>query len=219
MQKSFKSRFRPNVKFKIPVECIKQFDFGLGFPAYAVTSIKGDSLSHVYCENQRDLFNRANSSLVSIYEAMPEFIPDGMRYNKELDKLVPDIVNVEFERVKFDDFSDKYEQINKRENGFIKADLNKIDFTLVDPFAYKDLGKQLTIGAEKYERDNWQKGDILTYLAALQRHLNDVEIALIENDFEKLIDDTGVNQGAALMFNSMAVHYFIRKILKDKNVK
>jgi len=53
----------------------------------------------------------------------------------------------------------------------------------------------------------------------LQRHLNDVEIALIENDFEKLIDDTGVNQGAALMFNSMAVHYFIRKILKDKNVK
>lgn len=108
----------------------------------------------------------------------------------------------------------KDEKINTRENGFIKADLDKVDFTLVDPYAYKDLGKQLTIGEKKYSRDNWKKGDILSYLAALERHINDVKIALEEDNIEKLIDDTGVNQGGALMFNSMAVHYFIRQILE-----
>lgn len=36
---------------------------------------------------------------VSVYEAFEHCIPDGMRYNKELDKLVPDVINVEFEKV------------------------------------------------------------------------------------------------------------------------
>lgn len=36
---------------------------------------------------------------VSVYEAFEHCIPDGMRYNKELDKLVPDITNVDFEKV------------------------------------------------------------------------------------------------------------------------
>lgn len=45
---------------------------------------------------------------VSIYEAFEHCIPDGMRYNKELDKLVPDVINVEFEKV-----------LNASENGDI----------------------------------------------------------------------------------------------------
>lgn len=36
---------------------------------------------------------------VSVYEAFEHCIPDGMRYNKELDKLVPDVINVEFVKV------------------------------------------------------------------------------------------------------------------------
>lgn len=182
--------------------------------------------------NTEDLYKKFGSYIinfkeVSIYEGMPELIPDGMRYSKELDELVSDVISasdeycsgikVEFEKVV--DYTE--EKINQRENGFIKADLDKIDFTLVEPYAYQDLAKQLTIGAKKYSKDNWKKGDILSYLAALERHINYVKIALEENDLQKLIDDTGVNQGGALMFNSMAIHYFIRQILKDgeKNAK
>lgn len=94
MKKDFESRFMPNVKFKIPTECIKQFNFGLSFPAYGVISIDGNSISHVFTENQRHLFNnRIDTILVSIYEAMPELIPDGMRYDKELNKLVSCIIS------------------------------------------------------------------------------------------------------------------------------
>ena len=32
---------------------------------------------------------------VSVYEAFEHCIPDGMRYNKELDKLVPDVIQWE----------------------------------------------------------------------------------------------------------------------------
>lgn len=180
-----------------------------------------------------DSFSSSIATEISIYNLFPSCIPEDMRYDKELDKLVPNIL----EKNEIPDFmgqifdfsklSDAYlnsgfrklsnnEAINERENGFVKADLGKIDFTLVDPYAYRDLAKQLTIGVKKYSRDNWQKGDILSYLAALERHINDVRIALEEDDIEKLIDDTEVNQGGALMFNSMAIHYFIRQILERR---
>lgn len=113
----------------------------------------------------------------------------------------------------------KKETISKRENGFIKADLGKLDFSLVDPFAYSDLAFQLTVGAEKYNKDNWKKGDMNIYLSALERHIQDIKKALDEDDVEKLIDDTGIQHGGALLCNSMFIHYFIRQILKDKNVK
>ena len=221
MKNDFKSRFMPNIKFKFKGDITKISDIidakmlsnGL---LYAITNSKGNAIFHIpdIC------FDFCILKEVSIYEAIPELIPDGIRYNKELDKLVPDVISasdeycsgikVEFEKVV--DYTE--EKIKKRENGFIKADLDKIDFTLVEPYAYQDLAKQLTLGVKKYSRDNWKKGDILSYLAALERHINHVKIALEENDLQKLIDDTGVNQGGALMFNSMAIHYFIRKELE-----
>jgi hypothetical protein len=223
MKKDFESRFMPDVKFKIPVECIKQFDFGLGFPAYGVTSTCGYSIPYLYVENERHLFtNRIDTPLVSIYEAIPELIPDGMRYNKELDKLVSDAIEdkksvAEQYFVGID--LRKKEIINERKNGFIKADLEKLDFSLVDPFAYSDLAFQLTVGAKKYSKDNWKKGDINIYLSALERHLQDIKKALDNGDIEDLIDDTGIQHGGALLCNSMFIHYFIRQTLKDKNVK
>lgn len=154
---------------------------------------------------------------VSIYEAIPKLIPDGMRYNKELDKLVPDIINIEFEKIKFDDFADNYEQILKRENGFIKADKKKINFSLVDPYAYEDLGKCLTIGAEKYDPGNWKLGDIESYISALDRHLLDIKKAVVDKDKSLFIDkDTKLQHGANLLCNAMFLHYFIRKELEGK---
>ncbi len=108
----------------------------------------------------------------------------------------------------------KKELINERENGFIKADKYKPDFSLVDPYAYEDLAGQLTLGAKKYNKDNWKKGTLQDYLSAMERHLTDVKKALEEDSIESLNDDTGLQHGAAIMCNAMFIHYFIRKKLK-----
>lgn len=118
MKKDFESRFMPNVKFLLPkqsdartwfnlLEIIKvdSFDNYIGFCTNALGDIIYNGFEVI------ELFNNYKSvhKEVSIYEAIPELIPDGMRYNKELDKLVPDVVSneslyhsgikVEFEKV------------------------------------------------------------------------------------------------------------------------
>lgn len=159
---------------------------------------------------------------VSVYVAFKDCIPDGMRYNKELDKLVPDIVSAADEycsgiKVEFEKVNEGKEQILKRENGFIKADKEKTNFSLVDPYAYEDLGKCLTIGAKKYSPDNWKLGDIESYIAALDRHLIDIKKAVLDKDKTLFIDkDTTLQHGANLLCNAMFIHYFIRKQLEEK---
>ena len=112
----------------------------------------------------------------------------------------------------FEKVVDYTEQILKRENGFFKADKEKINFSLVDPYAYEDLGKCLTIGAKKYSPDNWKLGDIESYIAALDRHLIDIKKAVLDKDKTLFIDkDTTLQHGANLMCNAMFIHYFIRK--------
>ena len=158
---------------------------------------------------------------VSVYEAFEHCIPDGMRYNKELDKLVPDVISASAEycggiKVEFEKVVDYTEQILKRENGFFKADKEKINFSLVDPYAYEDLGKCLTIGAKKYSPDNWKLGDIESYIAALDRHLIDIKKAVLDKDKSLFIDkDTTLQHGANLLCNAMFIHYFIRKELEE----
>ena len=216
MKKDFESRFMPSCKFSIMGKNREIFN-SLDIPLihnYIRTSISGEIAA--LCDYQT-WFKGWEEKEVSIYEAIPELIPDGMRYNKELDKLVPDVINVEFEKVKFDDFADNYEQILKRENGFIKADKKKINFSLVDPYAYEDLGKCLTIGAEKYDPDNWKLGDIQSYISALDRHLLDIKKAVVDKDKSLFIDkDTTLQHGANLLCNAMFLHYFIRKELEGK---
>ena len=53
---------------------------------------------------------------VSVYEAFEHCIPDGMRYNKELDKLVPDVISASNEycsgiKVEFENARDYSEEI------------------------------------------------------------------------------------------------------------
>lgn len=161
------------------------------------------------------------SKEVSVYEAFEHCIPDGMRYNKELDKLVPDVISASNEycsgiKVEFEKVLEYSEEILQRENGFIKADKEKINFSLVDPYAYEDLGKCLTIGAKKYSPDNWKLGDIESYIAALDRHLIDIKKAVLDKDKSLFIDkDTALQHGANVLCNAMFIHYFIRKELEE----
>ena len=98
---------------------------------------------------------------------------------------------------------------------FVKFDSDKPMFHLTDPFAMEDLAKCLTFGAKKYDADNWKKGDILTYISALERHLGDVKKGVLLDDAEFFMDqDSGLQHGAALLCNSMFIHYFIREKTK-----
>jgi hypothetical protein len=54
-----------------------------------------------------------------------------------------------------------------------KYDGGKLEYGLLPPLALEETVKVLTFGAQKYERDNWQKvGDAKRrYFDALQRHV------------------------------------------------
>jgi hypothetical protein len=54
-----------------------------------------------------------------------------------------------------------------------KFDGGKLEYGLVPPLALKSLVEVLTFGAQKYERDNWQKvpDSKRRYFDALQRHV------------------------------------------------
>jgi hypothetical protein len=54
-----------------------------------------------------------------------------------------------------------------------KFDGGKLEYGLLPPFALEETVKVLTFGAQKYERDNWQKvpDSKRRYFDALQRHL------------------------------------------------
>jgi hypothetical protein len=54
-----------------------------------------------------------------------------------------------------------------------KFDGGKLEYGLLPPLALEETVKVLTFGAQKYERDNWQKvpDSKRRYFDALQRHL------------------------------------------------
>jgi hypothetical protein len=54
-----------------------------------------------------------------------------------------------------------------------KFDGGKLEYGLLPPLALKEVVKVLTFGAQKYERDNWQKvpDSKRRYFDALQRHV------------------------------------------------
>ena len=54
-----------------------------------------------------------------------------------------------------------------------KFDGGKLEYGLLPPHALKEVVKVLTFGAQKYERDNWQKvpDSKRRYFDAMQRHV------------------------------------------------
>ena len=56
----------------------------------------------------------------------------------------------------------------------VKYDGGKLQYSLVPPYALKEVARNLTLGLEKYkERDNWKKVEnaVQRYTDALYRHL------------------------------------------------
>lgn len=107
--------------------------------------------------------------------------------------------------------------MNQNSN-FMKFDNDKPMYSLVDPYAYEDLAKVMTFGAKKYAPGNWKLGDIERYISALERHLAEIKKSVVDEDFSLLIDsDSGLQHGAALMFNAQAIHYFVRLQLNLTN--
>lgn len=54
-----------------------------------------------------------------------------------------------------------------------KFDVGKLEYGLLPPLALEETVKVLTFGAQKYERDNWQRvpDSKRRYFDALQRHV------------------------------------------------
>lgn len=125
MKKDFKSRLMPNIKFKIngdiskcsDVFDIKMLEYGL---FHAITDINGSKIFHI----PNISFDSCIYKEVSIYEAIPELIPDGMRYNKELDKLVPDVIT-DFKSKKSSMTDWAKENINPNIVAFDDVEINK----------------------------------------------------------------------------------------------
>lgn len=91
-------------------------------------------------------------------------------------------------------------------SNFIKHDLGKPDFSLIDPYWHEDVAQVLTFGAKKYKRNNWQKNtDKNRTIAALERHLNAIKKG-------ELIDpETNMQHTAHIACNSMFLHYMIHR--------
>ena len=97
---------------------------------------------------------------------------------------------------------------------FMKNDSldNKPIMHLIDVHFKEELAMLLTLGAAKYEAENWRKAkqsDVVRYRDALERHL-------IQRDKGEYIDgNTGLPHTICIAFNAMALHYFDLKFKRD----
>ena len=132
----------------------------------------------------KEMFDDYINEEVSIYEFMPECIPDGMRYNKELDKLVPDAISASNEycsgiKVEFEKVVDYTE-----ENISCKNEKSK-HYEIWKDFEAIDVLKNCL---KKEEYIGFLKGNILKYQLRLGKK-DDVskEIEKIK-DYKKELD-------------------------------
>lgn len=87
-----------------------------------------------------------------------------------------------------------------------KYDADKPQLALIPALAIIELGKVMTMGAQKYEADNWRKG--ITYrriVSAALRHL------LAISDGEDVDPESGLNHAAHVMANMAFLIEFYKK--------
>jgi len=95
--------------------------------------------------------------------------------------------------------------IPKVKSGFMKADLGKTMFSLVEPKFIEGVADTLTMGAKKYAVNNWQKcEDTRRYKDALLRHL----YAYLDGEITD--PESGLSHLYHVGFNCMALDYFDR---------
>lgn len=85
---AFSSRFMPNVKFKISGHRQELEDALLPMMMFADFGKTNSDGSFTGSTSAPELFKLWGQKEVSIYEAIPELVPEGMVYDKESDSLV-----------------------------------------------------------------------------------------------------------------------------------
>ncbi len=151
MKKDFESRFMPNVKFKIPsvidgTICSKLVDMGINLDfSYYATDFTGERL---FCVPNLFCVNELNT--VSYFEAIPGLVPEGMKYNKELDKLIPSDVFFN-EKTKTFEANFKYDSLSMANRCAMELDeayLRKLNFE------YSELINKSRIDEDKEKLDS-----------------------------------------------------------------
>ncbi len=104
---------------------------------------------------------------------------------------------------------DEYkEALPAKDSSFKKDDSGKNRLELVEPAFFKGLGQVLTMGAIKYEANNWKLGnspeDIERIKGALLRHLMDYL------DGDKTDVESGLSHLYHTAFGLMTLDYFDR---------
>lgn len=97
--------------------------------------------------------------------------------------------------------SDK-EIIVQNEFGGIKADGNKLDYTLLEWKSLRYLVQLMMFGAVKYKRDNWKLVEPERYRKSLLRHV----AQLAEGEW--IDEDSKLPHCACIMFNAMVLIWF-----------
>lgn len=87
---NFSSRFMPNVKFKVDGHSEKLAEIGI------YTSGKG--YIEIRHDGEMSMIVSSGAKIVSIYEAIPELVPDGMVYDKKSDSLIEEAFSTMFNR-------------------------------------------------------------------------------------------------------------------------
>lgn len=90
----------------------------------------------------------------------------------------------------------------------MKADRHnrgKTRLSLVDPDFLREVAEVAQMGAKKYDRDNWFKGqDYETALDSLKRHLQQFEVG------EAIDSESGIHHLAHVACNAMFLLYYER---------
>lgn len=87
----------------------------------------------------------------------------------------------------------------------IKNDTGKPAFDLIEPHFLEDVAKVLTVGAKKYDVDNWKRGMSLgKAMGGVMRHL----WAVLKGEW--LDPETGLSHLAHATCGIMFIHYFKR---------
>ncbi len=130
-----------------------------------------------------------------------------------LENEIPDLMGVGNykDQVKMVEEMTRYEPLPKEsDEDFKKFDINKPKYHLIDPHWQEDTAKVLTVGAKKYDENNWKLNkDINRYISALERHLIEIKKG---NFHDK---ETMLQHAVHIACNSMFIHYMLRGEIKN----
>jgi len=100
----------------------------------------------------------------------------------------------------------------------VRYNIGKPKLSLIDPYFQEQLGKVLTMGAEKYNSNDWRRGMPWTeVLDSLERHV----LKFKSEDFDDLDEESGIQHMAHVACNAMFLIWYFknRKEFDDRYKK